>query len=69
MTEALLLKLLDIGFTAAQIGMERQAVIDAAQARIAAGDSPDEVASYLVNMRNEARKKAEDAVKGFIDPE
>lgn len=63
MSEIVLLKLLDIGFTLAQVGLERQAVIDAANARIAVGDSPEQIAEYLVTLRDEAQKKAEDAVK------
>ena len=63
MTELVLLKLLDLGFTAAQIGLERQAVLDAATARVAAGDTPEQVAAFLVKMRDEAIAKAEEAVK------
>lgn len=63
MSELVVLKLLDIGFTMAQVGLERQAVMDAANGRLAAGDTPDQVAEYLVTLRNEAQKRAEDAVK------
>ena len=63
MIELMLLKLIDIGFTAAQVGLERQAVIDAANTRIAAGDTPEQVAAFIVKMRDEAIAKAEEAVK------
>ena len=63
MSEIVILKLLDIGFTAAQIGLERQAVLDAATARVAAGDTPDQLVSFLVKMRDEAIAKAEEATK------
>ena len=63
MTKIVLLKLLDLGFIAAQIGLERQAVLDAATARIAAGDTPEQVAAFLVKMRDEAIARAEEAVK------
>lgn len=63
MSEAVLLKLLDFGFTAMSIGLERQAVLDAAAARLAAGDSPEQLAEFLVKMRDEAIAKAEAAVK------
>ena len=63
MTEIVLLKLLDLGFTAAQIGLERQAVLDAATARVAAGDTPEQVAAFLVKMRDEAIAKAEAATR------
>jgi hypothetical protein len=63
MSEAVILKLLDFGLTAAAIGLERQAVMDAAQARIAAGDSPEQVADFLVGMRNEAISKAEESLR------
>jgi hypothetical protein len=62
-SELVLMKLLDFGLTAAQVGLERQAVLDAAQARLAAGDTPEQVVDYLVQMRDEARKAAEEAVK------
>jgi hypothetical protein len=62
MTEIVLLKLLDFGFTAAQIGLERQAVLDAATARVAAGDTPDQLVAFLAKMRDEAIAKAEKAV-------
>ena len=61
MSELILLKLLDAGFTAAQFGLERQAVLDAAAARSQAGDSPEQVAAYIVKMRDEAIAKAEKA--------
>ena len=63
MTELMILKLLDIGFTVAQVGLERQAVLDAANARLQAGDTPEQVAAFLVKMRDEALAKAEEAVK------
>ena len=62
MTELMLLKLLDLGFTAAQIGLERQAVLDAATARVQAGDTPEQVAAFLVKMRDEAIAKAVAAI-------
>ena len=63
MNELVILKLLDIGFTAAQIGLERQAVLDAATARVAAGDTPEQVAAFLVKMRDEAIAKADSATR------
>lgn len=63
MSELVILKLLDFGFTAVQVGLERQAVMDAATARLAAGDSPEQVAEFLVTLRDAAIKKAEDATK------
>jgi len=62
MTEIALLKLLDFGLTALSVGLERQAVLDAAKARLAAGDSPEQVADFLVGMRNDAIAKAQAAI-------
>ena len=62
MNEAVILRLLDIGLTAASFGIERQAVLDAATARVAAGDSPEQVADFLVNMRDDAIAKAQEAI-------
>jgi len=59
MNELVMLKLLDFGLTAAQIGLERQAVLDAATARIAAGDTPEQLAAFLVKMRDEAIARAD----------
>lgn len=63
MSEAVLLKLLDFGLTAAAIGLERQAVMDKANAMIAAGKTPDEVAEALVQMRDEAIAKAKESLR------
>lgn len=67
MSEAVILKLLDIGLTAASFGMERQAVLDAATARVAAGDSPEQVADFLVKMRDEALAKAQAEIDSSPD--
>ena len=64
MSETALLKLLDFGLTALSVGLERQAVLDAAKARIALGDTPEQVADFLVGMRNDAIAKAQKAITG-----
>jgi hypothetical protein len=62
MSEIVLMKLLDFGLTALSVGLERQAVLDAAKARLDAGDTPEQVADFLVGLRNEAIAKAQAAI-------
>ena len=64
MSEIALLNLLDFGLPALSVGLERQAVLDAAKARIALGDTPEQVADFLVGMRNDAIAKAQKAITG-----
>ena len=61
MTEAAILKLLDIGLTALSVGIERQAILDAVDKKMSEGATPEQIALELVKMRDEAIAKAEAA--------
>ena len=63
MTEALLLRLIDAGFAAAQMKLERDDVQAAARQKYAETGDADAVAVHIITMRNDAKKAAEDAVK------
>lgn len=59
MTEALLFKLLDIGFTAVSVGLEREAVLTKAREMQNAGSTPEEIADALIKMRDDAIAEAQ----------
>ena len=56
-------KLIDLALDALAIGLERSVIIDGVRAQEAAGKTPDEIADYLKNLRDEALAKAESAVR------
>lgn len=60
--EALIWKLIDAGFTAAQAGLERDVVIEHAKAMEDAGASAAEIQAAIVKMRDDAIAAAQRAI-------
>lgn len=63
MSEAALLKLLDLGLTALSIGIERQAILDRVAGLQKEGATPEQIAESLRAMRDEAIAKLEASVR------
>jgi len=61
MNEAALLKVLDMGLTALEAGIERQAVLAKVEVMVKAGAGPDEIAAALRTMRDDAIAAADRA--------
>lgn len=62
MLEATMWKVADVAITLFQIGLERDAIVNAIKARQEAGDSPEQVIAYMVATRNAARQHAHDVL-------
>ena len=62
MSEAALLKLLDISLTALSVGLERQAILDKVAALQKAGATPGQLIEGIVKLRDEAIASAQNKI-------
>ena len=62
MLESTMWKVVDVALTLVQIGLEREAIVNAVKAREAAGDSPEQVIAYMTAIRNAAKQHAHDVL-------
>jgi len=62
MSEAALLKLLDISLTALSVGLERQAILDKVAALQKAGATPEQLIEGIVKLRDEAIASAQNKI-------
>lgn len=63
MTEAAILKLLDIGLTALSVGIERQAILEKVATMQQAGATPEQIAEGLAKMRDDAIEAAQKTIE------
>jgi hypothetical protein len=59
MSEAMIMKLIDVGLTAAAIGLERESILGRVTELQAQGATPEEIADALVRMRDDAINAAQ----------
>lgn len=64
MNEAALFKLLDVGFTLLQVGLEREAVLARVQKLEQEGATAEQITEALVKMRDEAIDNAQKVIDG-----
>lgn len=64
MTEAVILKLIDVALTAAAVGLEREAILDRVRGLQAAGATPEDITQALVTMRDDAIAEAQRKITG-----
>jgi hypothetical protein len=62
MSEAAVLKLLDLGLTALSVGVEREAILAKVTELQAQGATPEQIADALVKMRDDAIAAAEKTI-------
>lgn len=64
---AVIWKLLDLGFDLLAFGMKREEIVAEARAKLEAGATPDEVAQWLHDMRKQKAAETRQEVNDWPD--